>query len=227
MSTTTLGDVTYTTAQKIATLLGVTTFTATTAASSTRARPSQGQVEDFILWAEDEINQRTNHSWKAVTVTDEVYDITSRYLGGRFWRREIPLHVKHRALQTFTSGTHKIEVWDGNEWKDLILTANGFTEGRANDYWIDYKNGIIHFIDERPWYRENGVRLTYAYGDASVPGDIERAATLLAATHLLQNDDYSMIFPEGTDKYPVQSKAEVWRKEIDNILSRRSELMLI
>lgn len=226
MSTTTLNDVTYTTAAKVAILLGVNSFSATTTASSTYSRPSQGEVEDFILWAEDEINQRTNHSWKAVTVTDEVYDVPRRYISG-FWRREVPLYVSHMNLNTFVSGTDKIEIWDGNEWKDLVLTANGYTEGRGNDYWIDYGKGIIYFVDQRPYYRENSVRLTYRYGESSVPGDIERAATLLAAIHLLQNDDYSQIFPEGTDKYPLQAKAEVWRKEIDNILSRRSDLMLI
>jgi hypothetical protein len=226
MSTTTLNDVTYTTAAKVSALLGVSTFSATTIASSTNAPPNQGEVEDFIIWAEDEINQRTNHSWKAVTVTDEVYDVPRRYIHG-FWRREMPLHLNHRALNTFTSGTHKIEIWDGQDWKDLILTANGYTEGRGDDYWIDYGKGIIYFVDQRPYFSENGVRVTYAYGESSVPADIERAATLLAAIHLLQSDDYRNIFPEGTDKYPVQPKAEVWRKEIDNILSRRSELMLI
>lgn len=224
MSTTTLADVTYTTAAKVAILLGVTTFTATTTASSTHTRPNQGEVEDFILWAEDEINQRTNHSWKAVTVTNEIYDVSTRYVGRRYWRREIPLHLKHRAINTLTSGTHKIEIWNGNAWEDLV---SGSTEGRGNDYWVDYRNGIIYFVDKRPYYSENGVRMTYAYGESTVPGDIERATTLLAAIHLLQNSDYAVIFPEGTDKYPVQAKAEVWRKEIDNILSRRSELMLI
>lgn len=233
MSTTTLNDVTYTTADKVAVLLGITAFSATTATATTaisgrQAIPNQGEVEDFILWAEDEINQRTGHSWKAVTITDEYYDITSEHIHHHHGHhREIALYVNHRDLNTFVSGTHKIEFWNGTVWKDLILTSNGFTNDRGADYWIDELHGVIYFVNQRPVFRRNGVRLTYAYGASTVPKDIERAATLLAGIQLLSSDDYSPVFPEGGDRISLQSKAEVWRQEVDRLLSRRDELILI
>lgn len=227
MSTTTLNDTTYTSSDIVAHTLGVSTFTATTDISGIGKLWNQGEVEDYILQAEDEINASTGHSWKSTLVTREHHDIDHIYWDGRLYRREIPVKLLHRSLRTFTSGTHKIEYFDGGDWVDLALSANGYSEGRGKDYWIDSEDGIIYMITVRPLYRRKGLRVTYAYGDSDVPRDIQKATTLLACIQLLENELYTNALPEGSDNLTYRDKVEGWKAEVKRILDNRAELIFV
>lgn len=220
----------YTTSAKVASQLQVPTFSDDSNGGATK--PTKAQVEEFIMRAEDYIETDTLTSWRALTITDEYHD----YFGvvsvplGTIWnvsRRGTP-HVKarHAPLQSFTSGTHKIELWDGSSWVDLALEANSYTEGRGNDYWIDYNAGVIYFAAKRPVIGRNVVKLTYAYGHAVVPLDIEEAATKLAAIDVLMAQDKVMVIPEGGGFAPLPiQKMERWQTKIERILSRHRKIV--
>lgn len=217
-----VSSTTYTTAAKVASLLRLIN-------QSTQARkvfdgttdPTLTEVENYCLEAESIIDKETNHSWKASTVTNEYHNVGRLYTG--FYRRELPVKLKHRSIRQFVSGTDKIEFWNGVSWVDLVLAANGYTEARNQDYWVDYTSGIIYLISTKPYYAEKGIRVTYRYGEASVPYAIQEAATKLAACKILENEDYKVVLPEGVSQYGIASKVESWKKDIARILENHRE----
>jgi hypothetical protein len=218
--------VTYTTAANVASLMRlIDQNTGSRLVFSTDTDPTLVEVENLINRMEDHIDRETGHAWRAIQVMDEYYDIP--YNCYNFYQRQFPIHLKHRNINTLVSGTDKIEVWTGNEWEDIILDANGYTEGRGNDYWVDYTQGIIYLKDKRPWTLDKGIRVSYRYGESSVPGDIEDACTKLVAINIAENDDYVVALPEGTDKYSIMSKVDSWKRDVERILYNRREIITI
>ena len=214
--------VTYTTAANVASLLRLIN-------PSTQARltftistdPTLLEVEAFINEAEDEIDRATNHAWRAVTVTNEYHNLTGLYTGE--YRQELPVKLNHRSIRAMISGTDKIEYWNGSSWIDMVATL---TEGRANDFWVDYTHGWIFFVNTKPYRANRGVRITYRYGEATVPGDIQNIATLLAAAKIIASDMYKIVIPEGGGMRGIQDAADAWEKRAYDRLEKRKELIL-
>lgn len=218
--------VTYTTAVKVASLMRLLNqSTQARLTFSTDTDPTLAEVEATINRMEDHIDRETCHAWRAIQVTDEYYNIP--YNCYNFYQRQFPIHLKHRKINTLVSGTDKIEVWNGNEWEDLVLDANGYTEGRDGDYWVDYNQGVIYLVKKRPWTLDKGIRVSYRYGESSVPGDIEEACTKLVAIDIAENDDFVVQLPEGTDKYGIMSKVDSWKEDVKRILYNRREIISI
>lgn len=192
---------------------------------STDTDPTLAEVENIINRMEDHIDRETGHAWRAVQVLDEYYDIP--YNCYNFYQRQFAIHLKHRKINTLVSGTDKIEIWNGNEWDDLVLDSNGYTEGRGDDYWLDYNMGVLYLVGMRPWILEKGIMMSYRYGDSSVPGDIEEACTKLVAIDIAENDDFVVQLPEGVDKYSIMSKVSSWKKDVERILYNRREIISV
>ena len=115
-----------------------------------------------------------------------------------------------------------LEVWNGSEWEDYLLTR---TEGRNNDYWMNEEEGIL-WLRTYPRYitRTHNVRLTYRFKELTVPGDIKRACVLLTARNILQNDDQSVIFPEGSSSIAQGDKSDKWQEQAEVIIGRNREI---
>jgi hypothetical protein len=216
---------TYTTAAKVASQLRlILPSTQARLTFSASTDPTLLEVENFILEAEDDIDRATNHAWRAVTMTNEYHDLSGLYTGR--YRQELPVKLHHRSIRAMVSGTDKIELWDGTTWKDLVLTANGYTEGRANDFWIDYTHGWIYFVSTKPYISERGIRVTYRYGESSVPGDIQSICTLLAAAKIIASDWYKAVVPEGVSMRGINETADAWEKRAYDRLEKRKEIIL-
>ena len=185
--------------------------------------PSLAEVERFIMEAMGRIDRETNHAWRSTTVTYEYHDIP--YNSYNFLRSQFVIHLKHRKINTLVSGTDKIEIWNGTEWEDLVLDANGYTEGRGNDYWLDYEQGVLYLVTRKAWSLEKGIRVSYRYGDSSVPADIEQACTKLVVIDIAENDNYVVQLPEGVDNYGVMSKVNSWKKDVERILYNHREII--
>ena len=210
--------VTYVTAAKVAAFLGFnqpTGFDGTT-------QPTQTQVEDIINEMEDLIDNETFHSWRSTTVSNEYHEIELPYTR----TTGIPIYLSHRFIkEPLASGSDdKLEVYEGDEpWNDW-LTDTSKIEGRDQDYWLNYEEGILYL---RSWVRyPTGARLTYRYGEATVPLDIQNACKKLSAAEIIQADDRSIIVPEGADNIPLPDKATKWREEAMQILKRYTELRI-
>lgn len=192
---------------------------------SNTSTPTLEEVNSMIEEATDYIDKETGHSWRETTVTDEYYDYIPPRGWGRWSRRNIDnriIHLHHRKIRSFTSGTHKIEVWDG-EWTDLIA---GYTEGRDEDYWIDYGLGVVYFITKHPTKRKNAVRVTYRYGDTTIPKDIRNLCAKIVAMELITTSDYNNLVPEGAEGL-LSKKIEYFEKDIKEKLEQHKEIFIL
>jgi hypothetical protein len=171
--------------------------------------PTELTVEDFIKRAESRIDYLTKKSWKFNIVKDEELspELTDYNRYGVF--------LRHR---NFTK-VYSVSIWTGSEWQAL-------TEGRANDYFINYDLGLIYFtrlfllpaaygMTGRYFHWGFGefkfsCKVEYAYGrdweTNDEAGIIEILATKMVAKDLWLNHDYSNLIVSGTDKVPLESK---------------------
>lgn len=210
-------SVTYTSADKVANFLQVDNFP--DSASSTNPITYM-RVEDIINRVEDEIDTITGHAWRAVTVTNEYHDIIGPYR----WSLGLRIDLKHRSVRTMTSGTDLIEIFDGSSWVNWVATK---TEGRANDFWLNYTNGVLYLKTGAFSYYTEGAKITYRYGESTVAKDIERAATLKTAIDIIANADRSLLVPMGGDGPSASQKITLWNEEFQNIMDRYMELMTV
>lgn len=207
---------TYCLPSDVASLLGISDFDAD-------STPTHEQVIAWILAAEDEIDERTDHAWRAVMVSNEYHDYEHPVFTSTRIRRSERRFVslRHRSIRSLTSGSHTIEVFDGSDWVDYVSTK---TEGRNDDYWVNYTDGIIHFKDSFPYYEVESVRCTYEYGESSVPKGIRDACAKLVALKVLMTDDYSAVFPEGFRGLTQKDKYDLWKSEVDSLLEQYMEI---
>ena len=193
---------------------------------SATTNPTKSFVEELINAAEDDIDNFTHHAWRSVLVSDEIHDlILDRVNYRRWWGYYGRVHLNHRKIREFISGTHKIEIWDGSDWVDLVLDANGYTEGRDDDYWIDYEKGIIYFVNTYPHVVQEAVKVTYAYGDTVVPSDIKLACMRMVGIDLVMQDDRSILLPEGSDNVRQPNKVEIWQAAVEKTLEKYMEIV--
>ena len=122
-----------------------------------------------------------------------------------------------------TNDGDALEVWDGNQYVDYMTTK---TEGRGNDYWMDYDKGVLTLYDVFTNINQ-AIRMKYRYGDTSVPSDIERAATLIVAQDAILSDDRSVMLPQGGDAVTLSNKLERIEKEVKEILNNRGEVRFL
>lgn len=205
-------DPTYCTSSQVAAFLQVPKFNATTS-------PTKEEVDEMIIESEDDINRQTLNSWKSKTITKEYHTIKPaihRYEGTQIF-------IDNRNITALSTGDgDKLEVFNGSEWEDYLVSR---TEGRTNDYWINLIDGIIWLKTyPRILRRTNDVRLTYRFKEPSVPGDIKRACIRLTAISIIESDDKSILFPEGSSNIPLTTKSEKWQERADKIIQNNREL---
>jgi hypothetical protein len=131
----------------------------------------------------------------------------------------IDLH--HRKVRTI-DGTDLIEVFNGSDWIDWVDTR---TEGRDADYWLDYTDGILFLKGFYFWHTRSAVRVTYRYGDATVPHDVRACIAMMVARELLATDVATGNVPgEGGQNYPSASERVTdLRYRIKEIVDRYTE----
>lgn len=153
--------------------------------------PRSGQIDNYILMAEGEFEDRTGTAFKPITVTNEVHDLEAyrqRYheLFDQSWFSvPRPIYLNHKPILPFDSDRgHKIEVYEGSETAATVADPirrwtrwDERTYGRQNDYWFDEEKG--HLFVRKPFIFRRGaaVRITYEYGKP-----ITSTTTALAST---------------------------------------------
>lgn len=191
-------------------------------AFSGSTNPTSTQVESFISSAEEKVEKATLHAWRTTTVTDEYYDIpivsnSKRYQVG------VPIYLKNKSIKTIDGGEgDKIEVWNGSAYEDWVSTK---TEGRNEDYWLDYNRGVLylktHYLRG---FGDRRLRLTYRYGEASVPEDITEATALKVAIMLVTNDDRTGYLDDTGQGNGMNHDTRVmkWKSEYKSIIRKHA-----
>ena len=152
----------YTTPEKVRKFLGLSSsFSASTTVTLE-------YVENLIRSAEREIERRTGRAWRKKQSgleypPDKYIDQDGRYV----------VHLVHNDVVEITT----LQNWDGSSWENW-LTAK--TEGKGDDYWVEYDNGKIHSNSFGSYDR--GVQIQYYYGSPSTLLDGDHAADVTTIT---------------------------------------------
>jgi len=186
--------------------------------------PDIQTVERIINDAEDWIDAQTNDAWRSTTVTEEYHR--------RDWRRSsfnpgLSINLRHTDITTFVSGTDKIEIWNGAEWEEWVATK---TEGRGDDYWVNYTEGTLFIRSYWFLHQTDAVRMTYRYGHSTVPNDLRKCCALIVARDLLEQEQHLMNLPGDGQGHTFELAARVakYQKQIDTIISRhRREIFFL
>lgn len=195
--------------------------------------PNITQVEKLINRKEDEIDRRTGHAWRERTATTEVHDLPIIYEFG--WGT--PIFLRHRNIRTGSSGElqsgsgDKLEVFSGASdgvgsgaaaYTDITDTPVGVYELEP-EYGRIYMRGFIFTV-----MRKNRIRITYRYGDTTVPGDIEEACIKLTAIELLTTSFRADNLPVGgSGGWSWSDSIAKWEEAIDEIIHQRQEIITI
>ena len=193
-------------------------------AFSVSTNPTDTEVYSFIEDTMTEIDTLTRRAWRSRTKTKEYHDVPDRWM----YEYGVGLRLKlgHRFIKTLdTSEGDKIEVWNGTAWEDYVANK---TEGRSNDYWLDEEEGFLHIMQRFWFHRKRALRVTYRYGEATIPKDIRKACALLVAAEVLASDDYSASVNESAQSSNTThlDRISSWKRSAGAILSRYQDFFM-
>lgn len=182
--------------------------------------PNKAQVEKIINRKEEELDRRIGHTFgRNKQVVKEVHDLPLLYTYG--WGT--PIFLQHRNCRDLdASQGDKIEIWQGagSQYDDIL----------GNSQWYEFEpvygklflRGYIFTI-----IRKYRVRITYRYGDATVPDDIKDSCIKLTAIDLLNSSFRMDVLPTGANGVDVASSKAEWRADVENCIENRQEVFFI
>lgn len=210
----------YTTVRKVQSYLNLLTLTDSTT-------PTIQYVADLIARIEDIIDNQTGHAWrKRYSNTNTGSDNTSQYemydvpFGYEKWIGR-PVYLKHRKIYTLDADEgDALEYYDGSQWVDWIADK---TEGRSDDFWLDYDRGILYMRVRYMYTYQQKIRIKYRYGETTVNRIVEDLATKMVAKEILMGESKASFLPEGSISVTPTTKVNIWEKEIINTLTSLKE----
>ena len=92
--------------------------------------------------------------------------------------------------------------------KQTTLASDSTDEKRQKDWWSIEDNGQIMFNNQYPFFENHSLKISYNYGERYLDKAIEDACTKLVALDIMMTDDYTAMFPEGTQNVDLNSKIQ-------------------
>jgi len=100
-------------------------------------------------------------------------------------------------------------------------------EQRQKDWWSMEDNGAIMFNNQYPFFENHSLKICYIYGERYLDKAIEDACTKLVALDIMMTDDYTAMFPEGTQNVDLPSKIQKLEEEVKRILIPYQEGIIV
>ena len=100
-------------------------------------------------------------------------------------------------------------------------------EERQKSWWSVEENGMILFNNEYPFFENHSLRMAYIYGERYVEKSIREACTKLVVMDIIMSDDYSVLFPEGTQNVDLNSKHQKLEAEVQKLLVPFQESIIV
>lgn len=152
---------------------------------------SAQRVITAIQRAEARINERSNTKFVSTTVT-EYYDFnqwTSTKSAEQL--SNIGFIGRTDYINAFTNNQFQLNhfpivsitgMWENASSSYMADSWTALTEqtGSGGDYIADYDTGQVTFVDDKPRYGKRAAKVTYVYGYATTPKQVERLTVLLA-----------------------------------------------
>lgn len=100
-------------------------------------------------------------------------------------------------------------------------------EQRQKSWWSIEENGQILFNNEYPFFENHSLRCAYIYGERYVDKNIKDACTKLVVMDIIMSDDYSVLFPEGTQNVDLNTKHAKLEAEVAKLLVPFQESIVV
>ena len=183
---------------------------------SSTTTPTKAQVEKIINRKEEILDRRIGHTFgRDKTITKEIHDLPLLYTFG--WGT--PIYLQHRNIRDLSNAAgDKIEVWKGSEsdYDDILTDSQWYQFDPV--YGRLFLRGFIFSI-----LRKNRIRVTYRYGDATVPEDIEDACIKLVSIDLLTTSLRMDRLPVGGSALTWGEIIDQWKEDIESCVINRRE----
>ncbi len=184
--------------------------------------PSIATVEEYVSAAEEEVEKETRRNWRDgfKSVVDEYHSWSYRdqaMIRRGIYGNIITIDLYYENIQSFT----KLELWEGDTWKDLVISG---TEGQAmfnEDYFIDKKSGRLYIHTNFPSQGKDNIKLTYKYGEFvaaaadDMPKPLKKAVYQLAGSEMVITHgslfQYAIEDSRGAGQY--QQLSDNWREQ--------------
>ncbi len=180
--------------------------------------PDQNDVEELIESAESTVEDVVKQAWgtRYITKSNELQDIHCSYSR----RSNYPyLFLNKQSIAPFSSVEgDKLEIFEDDAWVDYLTT---YTEGRGDDFFVDYEIGKIYFQNRNPPIGQQLARITYRQNSGSIVPEAIRIATALQVAILVANiPGIKILFPTGEGGgSPGSAAIENYRKLIKTKLA--------
>jgi hypothetical protein len=162
--------------------------------------PDYNRIVKFIKQAEEYIDSQSSRAWRERQRTNEYLS----FRDNQFYiaRSGFKFKLARRFVRELNSDNgDKLEVYDGTSWVDWLSTKQ---EGRDKDFWLDYENGYLYLRNFIYRGYEKVIRITYRYGEETVPMDINDITAKIVAVKLLTNEDSSFILEDAGNNQGMQ-----------------------
>ena len=128
-----------------------------------------------------------------------------------------------RSGNTFTivadlSGTFADNITATDTLKQYRFDSDAIDEERQKDWWSMEDNGAIMFNNQYPFFENHSLKISYLYGERYVDKMIEDACTKLVCMDIMMSDDYSVMFPEGSQNIDLNAKVQRLDEEAKRLL---------
>src|SRR3990167_1867156 len=146
-------------------------------------------AEDIIRHIETveaEVEQWNRRAWRAVTVTDRVYNWPRGQRGSVMWWDGIRLFLGFRNIRTWDATVDKIEVHEGSA--DYTNRTGSWTVAHNADFWIDYNRGYLYLKKFFKVYTGSVLRLTFRHGETTVPKIVRDCVAAGVAARLSESE---------------------------------------
>lgn len=107
------------------------------------------------------------------------------------------------------------------------FASDSTDEQRQKDWWSMEDDGAIAFNNQYPFFENHSLKISYIYGERYLDKAIEDACTKLVALDIMMTDDYTAMFPEGTQNVDLNAKIQKLEEEVKRLLIPYQENIIV
>ena len=83
------------------------------------------------------------------------------------------------------------------------------------------------FNNQYPFYENHSLKVSYIYGERYLDKTIKEACIKMVAIDIMMTDDYTVLFPEGSQNVDLNSKIQKMEEEVKRMLVPYQETIIV
>jgi hypothetical protein len=102
--------------------------------------------------------------------------------------------------------------------KQIRLVTDADDEERMKSWWSIEDTGMILFNNVYPFFENHSLKISYVFGERYLDKVIQDVCTKLVCIDVMLSDDYTSLFPEGTQNIDLNAKTQKLEEECKRAL---------